>query len=256
MQTTRNLPFFKKPEKSFFHIRVCDLAQSASCPKRAKIQYKGIAQKYVSGAMAKGTEMHREYSVPYKSFDRRVLVYRLMNQYGRVHKRVLETDDKIIELAGVPDDYRVLNHWSSGKLGNHSINLSTDQISSDRKHGMRLVKKTVALIEVKTTRKKRLWSNEVASAAFQLQLYVWLLRPHLERFGYEIHNRHYLEMYSQYDGRLLRRLVVQGLATSTIEGMISDAIDSFRGLKPMSIPPRHVCKRCPKNIREVCDWRR
>ena len=186
----------------------------------------GVAQSYVSGAMAKGTSMHTSYSVPYKSFDRRVLRYRLFRRYGRVLSRRIKRSDAVIELRGIPDDYRVLSVKRS---------------------------KVVSVIEVKTTSKKRLWVHEKAIAAFQLQLYVWLLEPLLASIGYKLHVRHWLEMYRQQDGSLIERVPVYAIEDT--ERVMLRVVDAFNGLVPMTIPKAYVCKRCPKNIKEVCDWR-
>lgn len=230
MTTSLSSPSFFK--SNFYHVRVSNLAQAASCTKRAKIQHFGLAKIYSKkgGAMRQGTLMHTKYSIPYKSFDRRVLRSRLFTTYGRVHKRTIDTLGKVIEVAGIPDDYKVLCRYSGNKP----------------------IEKTVSLVEVYTTRRKRLWTNEIAVKELQLQVYVWLMQPALEALGYSLHPRHYVEVYRQDDESLMQRSVVN--SDTRIEKRICDIVESWHGLKGMRVPPAWVCKRCPRNIKSECDW--
>ncbi len=219
------------PSLPIFRVRVSDLCWARSCPKRSKLQ--GLRPRdndsFSSGAMRKGTQMHTAYSVPYGSFDRRVLRYNL-DLSGKVFTRKILRTNEVLQVAGIPDDYRIFNWYSKGQH----------------------VGKTAALLEVKTTSKKRLWLNEKAAAAFQLQIYVWIMEPHLARLGWDIHPRHYLEMYAQQDGHLIDRVVVD--PAEDIEKEICNVVDQWRGVKRMTPPEFYICKRCPRAIKSTCDW--
>jgi len=176
--------------------------------------------------MAKGSEMHSLYSAPYGSFERRLLRYKL-GTVGRVFSRAIESIDGTdgITVVGIPDDYRVL------------------KIDSGQ---------SVSIIEVKTTSKSRLWSNEQAVAKFQLQLYVWLMEPILTDLGYELYCHHWVEMFHQGDWRLLGRIMV--VADPEIEKKILCADEMFKGLRSMKVPEEWICKKCPGNVKRSCDW--
>lgn len=209
-------------------IRVSDIAQFASCPKRSKLQ--GLRQvnrdKSKKEVRVKGTKMHTRYSLPYKSFYRRVLIYKL-KEFAHVFTRQIGK----VEMRGIPDDYRVLCVYNG-----------TNQ----------LMKKVVSIVEVKTTNRKRLWTNEIAVAVLQLQLYIWLMKPYFDILDYELHSRHYLEVYSQKTDKLIKRVMVKPLEYP--EKKISYIIETWRGLGRMAYPPKWICKRCPKNVKKQC-WR-
>jgi hypothetical protein len=109
-----------------------------------------------------------------------------------------------------------------------------------------------SLIEVKTTSKKYLWRRELNAAIRQLQLYLWLYKEVLEYLGYPLWKRHYVEEYSQRNGRLIRRVAVEYY--DDIEDWIRLAIRKFQGLERMEVPPESYCKICPKNVKVLCDW--
>lgn len=206
-------------------IRVSDLAQFASCPKRSKIQ--GLRQTgkvNPTKSMTKGSQMHKKYSYPWKNWERRHFRYLLKVKF-KPYCFIRSIGD--FEIRGVPDDYRVLCHYGRGK---------------------QLFKKTASILEVKTTNHKRLWVNEVAVAVLQLQIYVWLMKPYFDILGYELHNRHYLEIYSQKTGKLMKRVMVKALDYP--EKKILYIIESWK--EPMSYPPKWICKRCPKSVKEKC----
>lgn len=213
-------------------IRVSDLSKFILCPKRSKIE--GLRQinrnqPRTTGVMAKGTQMHSEYSVPYKSFDRRLLRYRLEDTYGRVFTRDLEKD----QIRGIPDDYRVL------------MKNSTQRPS---------LTKVVSIIEVKTTSKKKLWRVEEDVAVLQLLIYCWLMRPLLENLGYKIHTRHYVEIYSQKTKKLIKRIPIDIQSEKYMEEYIKGIIEVWYGLRKMTLPPRWICKKCPRVIKEKCGY--
>jgi len=173
--------------------------------------------------MVKGSKMHKKYSRPYKSFERRHFRYLLQHKFeGNCFTRTVED----IEVRGIPDDYRVLCHYSQGQIMN----------------------KTVSIIEVKTTSRKRLWINEEATAILQLQIYVWLMKPYFDILGYELHPRHYLEIYSQKTGKLIKRITVKPLDYP--EKKIRYIVESWK--EPMSPPPKFICRHCPKSVKTKC----
>lgn len=172
--------------------------------------------------MQKGTEMHWEFSVPYKSFDRRLLRYQL--EYKKIRGSFQKEFENLI-LRGTPDDYRVL------------FNPRTQE-------------KFVSIIEVKTTNKPRMWWCEVKAAIFQLQLYIFLMEGYIKALGWQLHKRHYLEIYSQKDKRLLKRIMIE--ADPFIEDKIRHILRAFEGTEPWSYPPEYTCKLCPRVVKAAC----
>jgi CRISPR/Cas system-associated exonuclease Cas4 (RecB family) len=208
------------PQTFFIRVRISDLAQYKFCPKRSKLQRFREFTQSGNKFMAKGNTMHWQYSCPYKSFDRRKLRYKL-EQITHVFTRNIDN----WEIRGIPDDFKVL------------FNPRTQE-------------KWVSIVEIKTTNHTRLWNNEENAAIFQLQLYVWLLEPYLTRLGYKLWRRHYVEIYSQKDGKLLRRIPVEPL--SNVEDTLRYIFRSYQGLEKWRYPEEWVCKRCPKNIKLNC----
>lgn len=179
--------------------------------------------KYSTGkAIATGNAMHFEYSVPYKSFDRRIIRFQL-DQMKRDNAFERQVDNILVR--GQFDDLRVL--WNPRTKG-----------------------KTISFVEVKTTGKDRMWFVEEASAIFQLQLYIWVMKPYLEKLGYKLNSRHYLEIYSQKSNRLLKRVMVTD--DLTIEDRIRYIVNSWRGLEKVTFPHQSTCKICP--CKKECDW--
>jgi len=208
-------------------VRVSDLAQFASCGKRSKLQgLRRIDKVNTSKVMYKGRKMHFRYSYPYKSFERRHLLYLLKHKFEG-HCFIRRLDD--IEVRGIPDDYRVLFYCNRLR---------------------QIIDKVVSIIEVKTTSKKRLWLNEVDVAVLQLQIYIWLMQPYFERLGYKMHSRHYVEIYSQKDDHLIKRILVKVLPDPERE--IKYIVDSWRGLNPLTYPKDWICKKCPKSVKRKC----
>lgn len=208
-------------------VRVSDLAKSAFCMKRSKLE----AQRHpsirrVTEAMRTGSNFHYNYSLPYKSFDRRVLFYKL-DAYPRVFERSIPG----IVVRGVPDDYRVVVVC---------------------RNGLREIQ--VQIIEVKTTSRKRLWVNEEAIAVLQCQIYMWLMTPYLEELEYQLCGHSWVEIYSQKDGHLIKRIKVYPLPNP--EEVITGIVCAWNGLMKMKYPPLYICKKCPRNVKERCSrWR-
>ena len=220
------------PISSFYNnysFRVSELSLYSFCPKRSylTIFHKGSLNytDYTSKNqyMAKGTQMHQSYSSWVKSFDRLKVLYDLKYSVPLPYTRNLDN----IQIRGIFDDIRVIRDFSDNK-------------------------KYVSFIELKTTHRKRLWSNEINSAIFQLQLYLWIMKPYLDKLGYKLHIRHYLEIYSQVTNKLLKRIIVT--EDKDIEDRIRDIVKVFFKEKAMQYPKKYLCKRCPKIIRERCSY--
>ena len=202
-------------------LRVSDIAQSKNCPKRARLQtIRSIDDNNKTRPMKYGIELHNSYARNnIFTFRQEVLVYNL-ESYG-VFERYIGND---IVVRGLPDNYRLL----ASKDGY-----------------------TVSIIEVKTTSKQYLYSFEYECAILQVRLYAWLLEPYIKELGYKLHNRMYVEVFSQKDHHLIKRIPVEP-NTNTIEQEILDILDVWDGLKPAKYPDYWVCKHCPKAIKEKC----
>lgn len=223
-------------EKPFILYLACSkLSHFEYCAKRSKLEIFGkvlAIEGDGKGAIARGNRLHFLYSLPNKGFDRLLLRFRL--RFKTVNGKFRKQIDNIV-VIGLYDDLRVLR----------KINLVGPNMGNT-------VKKFTSLIEVKTTSKGYMWSREVKAAIRQLQLYMWLLKDHLEQLGYPLWKRSYIEIYSQKNGVLLRRIPVE--YDYTIENWIRYVVDCFKGLNPVSVPPFKFCKLCPRNVKQVCSW--
>ena len=209
---------------TFFYFRVSQLAHFAMCAKRSKLELFNQVYKVPVGSksIVRGNRMHKIYNTPYKSFNRQYLLYKLiqLNKYMVFERQV----DNIV------------------------VRGSFDDVNVTYKDG----KQAVSLVEVKTTGKPRLWSPELKCAIRQLQLYIWLMKPVLEKLGYVLSSVHSLEVYSQNSGALLKKIdVYEDLEMETWIRMV---VKSFQGLERVTIPERWVCKVCPRQVREACNW--
>lgn len=217
-------PPFLKSEQTYY-FRASKLSHFPICPKRSKLEsWRYLPWEEVesrSGVLRKGNELHYIYSVPYKSWDRRLLREQLLRAYGLVFQK--QTGNIVVR--GTYDDLRVLS-TRNGKV--------------------------VSLIELKTTSKKRLWQPEIESAMFQLQIYVWLMREAIEALGWRLHSRHYLEIVSQKTGRLIERILVR--EDPQIEEKIKFILRVFQGLERAQVPPDWICRTCPRHVKKECDW--
>jgi trehalose utilization protein len=97
-----------------------------------------------------------------------------------------------------------------------------------------------------------MWGVEVQSAVRQLQLYMWLMNEELARLGFPLWKRGYVEIFSQRTGKLMRRVPVY--YDPDIENWIRHVVRCFQGLERVHIPYRGICRFCPRNIKEGCDW--
>ena len=209
---------------NLFYFSVSKLSHFVFCPKRSKMEIfhrtYGITTKSGISAIKTGNRLHYQYSFPNKSFDRVLIRTKLNNKNKEYTKQV----DNIV-VIGHYDDLRVLRYNNA---------------------------KFTSLVELKTTSKKYMWSVEIMAAVKQLQLYMWLMKEQLEKLGFPLWKRSYVEIYSQHTGRLMRRIPVE--YDSNIEQWIRHVADCFRGLEKVSIPHIGVCRKCPKNVRDACDW--
>lgn len=202
-------------------VTVSALSKFATCPKRSKLEgLHKVGKNSRSKSIRTGNAMHWEYESPFKCFDRRLLRHNLecVMEYG-AFQRTLGILDEVVLIRGRPDDYKIVG-------------------------------KKVSLIEVKTTSKKRLYQYELGSAVLQLKIYMWLMESYIKKLGYELAAQHYVEIYSQKDGALLKRVIVyQPITVKELRHIFN----VWQGLERMTYPPMWICKRCPKQVKKHCD---
>lgn len=213
------------------YFSISKLSHFEFCPKRSKLELFKRTKEIGTGsfgAIAVGNRLHYLYSFPNKGFDRLRLRIKLNNLASLYKTRRIfykQVDDVIV--LGLYDDLRIIRDVATNK-------------------------KFTALIEVKTTSKKYMWGREIKAAVKQLQLYMWVLKEKLEYLGYPLWIRSYVEIYSQRTGRLMKSIPVQ--YDEGIEDWIRHVVRCFRGLEKVSPPNIKICKFCPKNVKENCDW--
>ena len=178
-------------------------------------------------AMVKGTEMHESYNSWAKSFDRMQVLYDLKYSAKLPYTRGFITPEYSIQMRGLFDDIRVIR------------DVHTNQ-------------KFVSFVELKTTSKRTMWRCEIDSAILQLQVYLWIMRPYIERLGWRMHSRHYVEIFSQKTGKLIKRITVYE-DPDMIE-RICYILRAFQGLEKVTYPHKSTCLICPKYIKKECDW--
>ena len=203
-----------------YFLRVSSLSHIEFCPKRFKIEsFTRFNNKFSSGSIALGNKLHYQYSFPYKDFDR--VRARMLLGEGRVFTKQIDN----IQIRGCYDDLKIVRYHD---------------------------KKYASLIELKTTGKPYMWFREIKAAIRQLQLYMWLMKEELELVGYPLWKRGYVEIFSQADGTLMRRVPV--FYDDNIEEWIRNAVNQFKGLAKVSPPPYQYCKLCPVQVKNKCDW--
>lgn len=67
----------------------------------------------------------------------------------------------------------------------------------------------VAVVEYKTSQSGELSEKREKAAIFQLQLYIWLIKPAIEAMGLELNKRHYVEFIDLHRPIVKRRIPVQ-----------------------------------------------
>jgi len=213
-----------KPEPKY-KFRVSTLSHVEFCVKRGKIEsFNKLPPIRVidgKGAIIIGNRLHFEYSYAYRDFDRVLVRNRLGLDKGESMEKQL--DDILIR--GRLDDLNIIRYKD---------------------------KKFTSLVEVKTTNKKYLWRRELNTAIRQLELYLWLYRDRLEKIGFPLWKRHYVEIYSQRNGKLIKRVIVY--YNERIEEWIRLVVKIFQGLHPMTVSPFSYCRLCPKQVKERCSW--
>jgi hypothetical protein len=221
-----------------FYFSVSKLSHFDFCPKRSKIEIFNHTGKIISGggAIRTGNRLHYLYSFPNKGFDRLVLKARLNRKSNEFRKEII-TDGVRITVIGHYDDLRVLRLVSG-------ISLVPEELKT--------ISKVTSIVELKTTSKKYMWGRELAAARRQLQLYMWLMKEELEKQGFPLWIRSYVEVYSQKTGSLMRRLPVY--YDTEIEKWIIHVANCFRGLERVGPPYLRICKFCPRNVKVGCDW--
>lgn len=75
-------------------------------------------------------------------------------------------------------------------------------------HDYRTGEDLVSLVEFKTTM-DYISETTMDMAEFQLQLYIWLVKPKIEQRGLRLHRRHYVEIIHRVTGELLKRFWVE-----------------------------------------------
>ena len=224
LQTTTQYP------KPLFFFRVSTIAHVEICSKRSKIEtFNHTLARIPYGkksALGVGKRLHAQYGQFITDFDREVVKGNLATHKVRgAFQKTLELPECTLVVRGDYDDLRVVTY-----------NL----------------KKMISFIEVKTTAKKYMWNLEVQAAIRQLQIYLWMLKELVEDLGYPLWKRHYLEIFSQNSGFLLKRLPV--VYDEHIEEWLTRVAYQFLGLAPMSIAPYKYCILCPKQVKEQCSY--
>jgi hypothetical protein len=217
-----------------FYFKISTISHTEFCGKRSKIETFSPQLAKISfgnkSAIAEGNRLHANFSrgmIKYKSFDANLVKSLLSKRIvlsSNKHK-VFQKQIEDIILKGMYDDLYVIQE--NGK-------------------------KYVALIELKTTSKKYMWTGEVKAAIRQLQLYQWLLKDELEAIGYPLYKESLLLIYSQNTGEKLREIKVP--YDSNIEEWIKDVKAKFLGLSKLTVPHYSYCKLCPNQIKVACDW--
>lgn len=215
-----------------YRFKVSQFCHYAFCPKRCKIElFNQLINSWdgqTNKAMVKGTEMHSSYNSWAKSFDRMQILYDLKYSAKLPYTRGFITPEYSVQMRGLFDDIRVIRDTHSNE-------------------------KLVSFVELKTTSKQRMWSCEVDSAILQLQIYLWIMRPYIERLGWQMHSRHYVEIFSQRSGRLIKRITVY--EDPDMQERICYILRAFQGLEKVQFPSKSsVCRICPKYIKSECDW--
>lgn len=205
-----------------YFFSVSKLSHAEICIKRSKLEifshYGGSGKS--SQYTVTGDKLHYQYSYSNKGFDR--LRVKLHFKGQKLRKQVSNTN---IVVIGVFDDLRVLLYNTL---------------------------KYTSLIELKTTSKKFMWGYEIAAAVKQLQLYMWLMKDELAKFGFPLWKRSYVEVYSQRTGEMIRRIPVE--YDEHIEDWIVDVVEKFKGLRLVRVPDLKICKFCPRTIKVYCSW--
>ena len=220
------------PSLFFYNFNVSTLSLSEFCFIRSKIKLLNPDESFTTTtkAMRTGTKLHQIYSTPYKSFNRMLVKNRLRRYSVRKHgmdifSKDIKTKKYIIRVNGAFDDLRII-----------SVNN----------------KKYTVLIEVYTVSKKRIWTHEIKMKVRQLQLYMWLLKDLLDKIGFPLWIRGYVEIYSQKTGTLIKAVPVY--YDNNIEEWIKYIVECYEGLRAVRIPDKKICTRCPSNIRKKCSW--
>ena len=222
------------PSLFLYNYSVSVLALTEFCPIRSKIILLNKNNDFINinRAMKTGTRMHEIYSMPNKSFNRMLVKARLRRysrkKYGMdIFSKEIKTKRYIIRVNGAFDDLRIV------KVGD---------------------KNYTVLVELYTTSKKYVWTHEIKMKVRQLQIYMWLLKDLLDKVGFPLWKRSYVEIYSQKTGELIKSIPVS--YNDNIEEWIKYVSECYEGIRAVRIPDYKICKHCPRNIRGICSWYR
>lgn len=75
-------------------------------------------------------------------------------------------------------------------------------------HDYRTGEDKVSLLEFKTAL-DHVSEATVEMASFQLQLYIWIVKPYLEQRGISLHKWHFVEVINRATGKLMERITVR-----------------------------------------------
>jgi len=104
-------------------------------------------------------------------------------------------------------------------------------------HDYRLGEDLVSLVEFKTTLYDAS-DTTINMAVFQLQLYVWMLKPYIEQRGLRLHVRHYVEVIHRQTGELLERIPVN--EDPHVEEVIWELMSEKDGITTSPFLPKEV----------------
>jgi hypothetical protein len=168
--------------------------------------------------------MHRDLSFGLYDWERDHIVYGLMPK-ELTYTRTIEFEEFNVFLRGAYDDLRVYSY-----------------------HG----EKYISFIENFTTTKSYPWNRMLQAKVRQLQLYLYMFKEEVERLGYKLWKRHYVEVYSQKTKQRIKRIPVEYDVNT--EDWIKHCGYKFLGLEAMSIAPYEYCKMCPSQVKVKCSY--
>ena len=140
--------------------------------------------------------------------------------FAYTHQTRLEPDRPIV-VNRFPEADRLHEEYSkiNGTMKPEDLDASLRYLSRftgnilivGRPDGIRVSNDTVSLVEFKTIWGEEPHMDTIALGVLQVQLYAWLIKPHLERLGFKLSNIHYVEIINRQNGRLLMSIRVPEL---------------------------------------------
>lgn len=214
--------------KPYLYFRCSSLSHTDFCNIRAKIEtFNKSARHQVTpkgSALREGKVMHHDLSFGLYDWERDHIVYGLMPK-ELTYTKTIEFSEFVIFLRGAYDDLRVIEY-----------------------HG----EKYISFIENFTTSKKYPYQRMLQAKIRQLQLYLYMFKEEIERLGYKLWKRSYVEVYSQKTKQRIKRIPVE--YDSNIEQWIKHCAEMFLGLAKMSVAPYAYCRLCPLQVKKLCSY--